>query len=147
VNALHRAILVLIGCLAACVPAAAPPQLTHTPGQSVTITEETFANAAFALRYPRGWRVVTGAAAASPTVTLIAPGDCALIIVSAARIDPPPALSATCSDAYPDPTRAARAITNGDGSIAMEGVIAGGADDTARFLALFEQIAASLTPS
>ena len=74
---------------AACVPAVTPPILSATPGEAVTVTDNTYANDRFSLTYPTGWRVITSPTDAPPSVTLVAPGDCALIIAAAAPVDPP----------------------------------------------------------
>jgi hypothetical protein len=73
-----------------CVPAATPEHLAHTPGPAAIITETTFAGDGFRLRYPAGWRIVTGPAAFPQAVTFIAPGDCALIHVVRGETAIPP---------------------------------------------------------
>jgi hypothetical protein len=73
-----------------CIPSRTPPQLTHTPGPPVTITDSELVTVAFRAQYPDGWRVITAAAAAPPSVILVGPGDTALIVLSAAPIQAPP---------------------------------------------------------
>ena len=66
-----------------------PPILSATPGEAVVVTGSRYENEAFSLIYPSGWRVITSPADAPPGVTLVAPGDCALIVIAAAPVDPP----------------------------------------------------------
>ncbi|MDZ4763384.1 MAG: hypothetical protein SGI73_02455 [Chloroflexota bacterium] len=114
--------------------------MTQTPGQPITVTDETFANSTFSLRYPRGWRVVTGAAASPPGVTLIAPGDCALIVVSAAAITMPPTLPETCAA---DRITTRRDIVVGAVSTTMMGVVVAAEAET--FVTVFERVADTIT--
>jgi hypothetical protein len=79
--------LALLLCLFACVPAQVPPQLAQTPGASVVIANERYQSDVFSVAIPEGWRVVTSEAQAPLTVTLVAPDDCALIIISTAALD------------------------------------------------------------
>ena len=67
-----------------CIPAQTPPQLAFTPGAPAVITDELFTNSAFSVRYPTGWRVVTGAADAPPSVTFVAADDVTTITLSTA---------------------------------------------------------------
>ncbi|NWG18004.1 MAG: hypothetical protein HXY41_15370 [Chloroflexi bacterium] len=57
------------------MPAQTPPLLNFTPGPPAVITDETFANETFSVRYPTGWRVVTSAADAPPSVVFVAPDE------------------------------------------------------------------------
>lgn len=84
------AALLIVLLALACVPATLPPQLAHTPGPPVIITERQYDAGAFRLRYPAGWRVISSAAGAIPAVTLVAPGDEALIFVTLGDGDSPP---------------------------------------------------------
>ncbi len=65
---------------------AAPNRVPPVPGDArapwVTVTADQVRHDRFSLRYPHGWRVITSPADAPTTVTLVAPGDCALIMVS-----------------------------------------------------------------
>lgn len=72
--------------LAGCVPARTPPLLNFTPGPPAVITDETFSNSAFSVRYPAGWRVVTGAADAPPSVIFVAPDEESTITL---QVEPP----------------------------------------------------------
>jgi hypothetical protein len=75
--------------IAGCVPATPPPHLANTPGAPVIIDGDWVITSAFRVRAPAGWRIILGAASAPPSVTFAAPDNCALVIVSAAPIDPP----------------------------------------------------------
>ena len=72
----------LILLFAACVPAEVPPVLSATAGSAVMVTGRSLRERSFSLTYPTGWRVITSPADAPPSVTLVAPGDCALIVVA-----------------------------------------------------------------
>lgn len=78
----------LLAVCAACIPAETPAVLLNTPGPPVTITGDQVITTTFAVRYPSGWRVITSEASAPPTVTLVAPDDCTIIVVSVGSIDP-----------------------------------------------------------
>lgn len=125
-------------CLAACVPATTPPQLTHTPGQPVTITDESFDNGVFSLRYPRDWRVVTGAAASPPSVTLIMPEDCGFMIVSSERITNVPPLPPQCGADMPE-------LRRHFDEVWIVGKVA--PRDEGVFMTLFERVLASVQPA
>ncbi len=75
--------------LSACIPAQTPPQLAFTPGAPATITDELFTNSAFSVRYPSGWRVVTGAADAPPSVTFVAADEASTITLQTNPPDEP----------------------------------------------------------
>lgn len=56
-----RGVAIVILCASACsplAPAATPPQLRHTPGAFVTVSETRFDAGIFRLDYPSTWRVV-----------------------------------------------------------------------------------------
>jgi len=78
--------LCVILLFAACIPASPPENINATPGESAVITGNSYQNDLFSLKYPEGWRVITSPAGAAPSVTFVAPGNCALIIVSSAKI-------------------------------------------------------------
>jgi hypothetical protein len=73
----------------ACIPAQTPPQLAFTPGAPASITDELFTNSAFSVRYPSGWRVVTGAADAPPSVTFVAADEVSTITLQTNPPDEP----------------------------------------------------------
>lgn len=81
----HVAGLVLVLLLAGCgslVPAQVPPQLTHTPGPPVIVTDNEVRTVAFRAQYPRGWQVVTGPAFADPWMIFLNPDQTALIVLA-----------------------------------------------------------------
>jgi hypothetical protein len=84
--------------LAACgpiVPARTPPQLAHTPGPAVIVTETEYRGELFQARYPPGWQVVTSAAFSDVWVIFISPDETAVIVLATdpedAEITPPAA--------------------------------------------------------
>lgn len=86
--------LFIIGiCLIGCVPVEKPPQLTFTPGASFVVTDDIFDAGVFRVRYPQGWRVITGQASAPPSVIFAAPDDVALIMLAVGEIESPPTLN------------------------------------------------------
>ena len=120
----------------ACAPAAeTPPNLAATPGEAVIVTRDTYANDRFSVSYPTGWRVITSPAGAPPSVTLVAPGNCQLIEIAAAPIDPAPTAPA-CDQ--PD----IRPLTRTIGQISIAG--SAPAAEWEGFASAFEHIAASL---
>ena len=83
--------------LSSCVPSATPDVLNSTPGAPVTVTDEQVITTAFTLRYPSGWRVITSQAGASPGVTLVATGDCELVVVGSGEVEVPDVSPDCCS--------------------------------------------------
>ena len=76
--------MILLGVATACqsiVPASVPPQLSHTPGAPLVITENRIEAEWFSLAYPDGWRVVTNIAEEPLRLILISPDDELLIYV------------------------------------------------------------------
>ncbi|MEM9951903.1 MAG: hypothetical protein AAF846_09900 [Chloroflexota bacterium] len=61
------------------IPATTPPQLQHTPGAPLTITDNQIDADWFRLTYPDGWRVVTNIAIEPVALVLVSPDD-ALVI-------------------------------------------------------------------
>lgn len=108
----------LLFLLSACIPAQTPPILSATPGAGVVITDDTYRTETFSLRYPSGWRVITSQAGVPPNVTLVEPGDCALILVSSAPIEQAPT-SSTCTEL--DIQTTTRTVTLESGEIALAG--------------------------
>lgn len=82
----------LAGCLPM-IPAEPPPQVRHTPGPFAVIAEGTYDAGAWQVRYPNGWRVVQGRAAAPAWVVFVAPDEQITITLSAAPL-PAAALAA-----------------------------------------------------
>lgn len=80
--------LYLLGFLTACqslIPASTPPQLEHTPGAPVTITESRIEGEWFALDYPDNWRVITNIAIEPLHLIMVSPDDSFLIHIEDAR--------------------------------------------------------------
>lgn len=127
---------VVLLCFAACIPAQTPPILDATPAAGVSVTDGSYRSEAFSLRYPSGWRVITSQAGAPPSVTLVEPGDCALIVVSSTPIETPPTSSA-CAE--PDIETISRMV----GDIALAGSAPAAAWEV--FLTVFEQVTASIS--
>lgn len=127
--------------ISACVPAATPPPvLEATADAAVVVTDSSYQNDAFRLIYPRGWRVITSPAGAPPGVTLVAPGDCALIVVSTASLDAP-AVPEACHQE--DILTDTRSIDFGGATVHLAGSAPLSQWDA--FLIAFERIAGSLT--
>lgn len=76
-----------------CVPVHTPPQLESTPGVPVVVRQDAVDFGAFEVRYPAGWRVITGAADQPQNVILVSPDDEALILVTLDPAQQPPMLS------------------------------------------------------
>lgn len=53
------------------VPATTPPQLQHTPGAFVTVTEARFDAGLFQVDYPKSWRVVKTSIAADRLLQVV----------------------------------------------------------------------------
>lgn len=77
-------LFLLIIMLSACqsiVPATNPPQLSHTPGAPITITDNQIDAGWFMLDYPDGWRIVTNIAIEPLRLTLVSPDETLIIHV------------------------------------------------------------------
>jgi len=72
----------LLGACAPIVPATTPPQLKHTPGAVVVVTNKTVDAGVFQVDYPQSWRIVKTSIAATPFIQLVfvAPDDSAITI-------------------------------------------------------------------
>jgi polyhydroxybutyrate depolymerase len=132
--------LALCACLCACAPAETPAVLMQTPGAAVMVDGSRYANAAFSVAVPAGWRVITSPADSAPAVTFAAPDNCAVIHLSSVPADAPTAPA--CAQPTQTLTR----------EIALDGQMiyaAGSApmDAWAAFTDHMERIAASLRPS
>jgi len=53
------------------VPATTPPQLEHTPGAFVVVTDSTFDGGNFIVDYPASWRVVKSSIAEADTIQVV----------------------------------------------------------------------------
>lgn len=131
--------------LAACgslAPAATPAQLAHTPGPPVMLTGSVYDAGVFSLRYPSGWRIVTGAASSPVWVGFVSPDEDVVLVFSVtplADVPRPPALEAD-APAVTDQ----RSIPLGEVTL-YAGIIAG-ADAWPAALALFEHMLATARP-
>jgi hypothetical protein len=85
-------LLLLLLICSACLPAKVPPHLSYTPGAAVVVAEGRVQFAGIYLRYPAGWRVITGAADSPVHLTFVSPQDDALIVISTSSEVKPPAL-------------------------------------------------------
>jgi hypothetical protein len=84
--------IVMLG-LVACgpiVPATTPPQLDFTPGPTVVISDNAYETGDFSVRYPVGWRIVTGAADQPTQVVFVAPDEISTITVQTGTLDNAP---------------------------------------------------------
>ncbi|MBI1259553.1 MAG: hypothetical protein GC204_18960 [Chloroflexi bacterium] len=114
----------LLGCFvvllfSACIPASPPANVSATPGEAAVITQDTYQNDVFRVEYPEGWRVITSPAGAPPSVTFVAPGDCALIIVSTSPVAEASLTSPSCDQT--DIQTTTQTLTLGSQSITVAG--------------------------
>lgn len=131
----------LVGWLAACsplVPATTPPQLQHTPGAFITITDDRFDGGAFALTVPDGWRVVKTSPAAAPLEAVFVSPDEAMTI----RVSLAPLAGGTASA---DPTLHQRhVVVSASAEVQVYLVGMAPASQAAAFDAIFDRTRASL---
>jgi hypothetical protein len=126
--------------LAACVPARVPEALTFTPGPPVIVTDRAVTTIAFRLWHPGGeWKIVTGEAAAPPSIYLVAPDGVAFIRV---HVGPPDA----ADQPAPDQRVERREFTLADGT-PIVALLSAPAADWAAMQAVFEQVVESVEPS
>lgn len=78
-------LLVYLTACQSIIPASTPPQLEHTPGAPITITESGIEGEWFALDYPDNWRVITNIAMEPLHLIMVSPDDSFLIHVEDAR--------------------------------------------------------------
>jgi hypothetical protein len=85
-------LLVITGCRPL-IPATVPPQLSATPGETITIDDQAIYTDTWQIRYPDGWRVVRINTAADPLqLVFVSPDESMLITIGeAAAADAPPA--------------------------------------------------------
>lgn len=74
------AVLSLSACQSL-VPATVPPQLSHTPGLPLNITEDHIESEQFVLSYPGGWRIVSSVAIEPLRLTLVSPDEDMIITI------------------------------------------------------------------
>ena len=84
-NPLKAWIVALMFVLAACVPSQTLPP-DPPPGTPFVLADGRFTSGDRSLRIPDGWRVVTGEAGAPLLITLVAPDECGVIVISAAPL-------------------------------------------------------------
>jgi len=72
--------LLLLSACGSLVPATTPPQLEHTPGIPITITDERIITPDFTVDYPDGWRVVKTSIAGAPLEFVFASPDDEMVI-------------------------------------------------------------------
>lgn len=123
--------------LAACAPYQPPALLEATAGPAVQIAGGRFSSAAFSLRVPPGWRVVTPPAGAPPSVILAGEG-CQLILVGEGALDN--ALPQECAE-----VPLLRLSAQAAGGLALAGVAAQAQAEG--FSASFRAVAASVEPA
>ena len=134
-----RSLWLMILLFSACLPAPTAPSLNTPAELGAVVTRDTYRNDLFSVTYPEGWRAITSPAGAPPTVTFVAPGDCALIVVSSAPVDAPPT-APSCDQ--PDIQVIEREATLDGRQIVIAGSAPGaGWED---FLAALDRVAASL---
>jgi len=75
-------LLVILSACGSLVPATVPPQLQHTPGSPITITDNQIVADAFTLAFPDGWRVITNVAELPLELILVDPDDDLIIRIS-----------------------------------------------------------------
>ena len=103
------------------------------------ITQDTYKNDIFSVVYPTGWRVITSPAGAPPSVTFVAPGNCALIIVASESITQS-ITSPSCDQ--PDIKTSTKTVTLGNRQITIAGSApSAGWND---FSSALDRVAASL---
>lgn len=92
-SALARLVwLSAMSALAACaslVPASAPPQIQHTPGAPVIVTDKTYDTGQFRLEFPRAWSIVKPSQAKDEhmQVYFLAPDGGYVIVHQVASVD------------------------------------------------------------
>jgi hypothetical protein len=127
--------------ITACSPAEVPEHLQFTPGAPIVVTQNTFATDDFSLRYPDGWRIVTGPADAPQVSTFVSPDNCAIILVAIGSAQP--VTSPDCLDAVFQTTRREITLDN------LRLTVAGSAPDTQwdKFESTFDSFARSILPA
>ncbi|MCC6614640.1 MAG: hypothetical protein IT320_14260 [Anaerolineae bacterium] len=101
------------------MPAETPAQLATTPGAPAVIDTDTYSTDVFSAPIPEGWRVITGSALFPQSVTLVAPGDCMLIVIGLeASADAPSAPN--CADQEARTWR--EVVTEDDTTVYLAGV-------------------------
>jgi hypothetical protein len=120
--------LVMTGC----VPATVPSQLIATPGRAVIITEQQFDAGIFRVRYPPGWRVITGAATNPASVIFVSPDNMAIIQVATDAIEAP-------MPQTDEPIRADKRQIKLDNGLTVTAILNAPENTWERFVLLFDQ--------
>ncbi len=84
--------LLVLGACAPLVPATTPPQLEHTPGAFVIVTDSTFDAGRFIVDYPSSWRVVKSSIAEAEfvQVVFVAPDESTVTLTELANLPDTP---------------------------------------------------------
>lgn len=132
--------LIALFVLASACTSVASSVLNATPAPGVTITDDEVITPTFIIDYPEGWRVVTSAAGQPISITLVAPGDCELIVASTVNLNAPP-FSPSCNRR--DVKRETHLVRLDNGvQIVLAGVCRESEYDA--FLPVWEQVIASV---
>ncbi|MDZ4771232.1 MAG: hypothetical protein SGJ24_19085 [Chloroflexota bacterium] len=119
-------------------PNRVPPNLDSDAARGVTITDDTVITGAFRVDYPVGWRVITSAADAPIAVTLVAPGDCEVIVIGVESVAAPDLPA--CADVMIAPVT--QTFTIDGAAVTVAGV--GRESESAAFTATLEQVIGSI---
>ena len=127
------AALLLLNACGPIVPATAPPQLQHTPGAFVTVTEARFDAGLFQVDYPKSWRVVKTSIAADRHLQVVfaAPQGSAVTLTQT---------DAPSDDATPEQ------YIHLDNGIIIRAQIQPAADPDAAFATAAQKLIASIRP-
>ena len=111
---LRTLLLVLFAAYAVsgCIPARTPPQLSQTPGPAAVITDHQIVMpSGYTVQRPPDWRILLSAADAPEGLTLIAPDDRSMIVISPhSDYPPPPADTSRAHNAGKAPVSEARPL-------------------------------------
>lgn len=133
--------LFITGC-AQIAPAQLPPRLNdqqanHLPTleSPFIITSNTYANSAFSVIYPHGWRVVSSAGFAPPSAVFVSPDETYLIAITT---------ETDATLAPPDPTIPYDEIKIQKGDVWIIGIAPITETDWESFLPIYEQMVMAL---
>lgn len=112
-------LLMAVGVMAGgCIPARTPAVLDATAGSPVRVDGDRVITSAFVVRIPADWRVILGPADQPPSVTMVAPDDCTVIVTASMPIDAPPTLPEGCA---PPITQSSQSSVLGGSTIYLAG--------------------------
>lgn len=122
---------ILFGACAPLVPATTPPQLDHTPGAYVVVTDSLFDAGDFVVEYPHDWRVVKTSIASAEhlQVVFVAPDQSTITL--------------TVVDAAGQNSTTERYATLAE-TLIIQGIAVASADADPDFMLIFEQMMDSL---